>query len=60
MILKWKYGSQQKEYKQKFNNETDSDSQVIQNSMAFIKLIITYNFINLSFLFFKICLTFFI
>lgn len=28
MILKWKYGSQQKEYKQKFNNETDSDSQV--------------------------------
>ncbi|XP_046144123.1 uncharacterized protein LOC114881752 [Osmia bicornis bicornis] len=39
LILKWGCdGSQQKEYKQKFENDTDSDAQIFQSSMVPLRL----------------------
>lgn len=53
-ILKWKCDDlQQKKYKQKFNNETDFTSH-----SKFDSCITSDNFINVCYLFFKICVTY--
>ncbi|KAF2894322.1 hypothetical protein ILUMI_11851, partial [Ignelater luminosus] len=43
-IIKWGYdGSQQSQFKQKFNNSTDSDSNIFQSSLVPLRLVVRTN-----------------